>query len=255
MIRSIYLVARRDYLGYVQAWGFWLGLLLTPVLMGVGMMAPTWAANSQPTRYYTVIEQGSDFTDALRGELQQDRLMMARMTLDPGIMMNGEPNAAVQAFDNAIERGLSVDEALDEAGGAQVSLPQSDFIAVPPPAETEDAIRPYLLGDALVETANGPQPLFAAIFVPEGDGEIEYWSENVTTDALLNRVRAAERNLTERRVFEAAGVSPRILSEAENQRRQITERRARPASSDSGSQVTMADKAPFYAAVFMAFLL
>ena len=27
-MRSIYLVARRDYLGYVQAWGFWLGLLL-----------------------------------------------------------------------------------------------------------------------------------------------------------------------------------------------------------------------------------
>ena len=30
MIRSTYLVARRDYLGYVTAWGFWLGLLFTP---------------------------------------------------------------------------------------------------------------------------------------------------------------------------------------------------------------------------------
>ena len=40
MIRSIYLVARRDYLGYVQAWGFWLGLLLTPLLLAVAIMAP-----------------------------------------------------------------------------------------------------------------------------------------------------------------------------------------------------------------------
>ncbi|MEQ9314305.1 MAG: hypothetical protein RLN72_00550, partial [Henriciella sp.] len=143
MIKSIYLVARRDYLGYVQAWGFWLGLLLTPILMGVGMMAPTWAANSQPTRYYTVIEQGTEFSDALRAELQQDRIAMARLTLDPGLIMNGEPNAAVQTFDAAIEKGVSVDEALAEAGGAQVSVPQADFIAVPPPVSTEDAIRPY----------------------------------------------------------------------------------------------------------------
>ncbi|MGB3624267.1 MAG: ABC transporter permease, partial [Henriciella sp.] len=50
-------------------------------------------------------------------------------------------------------------------------------------------------------------------------------------------------------------VSPRILTEAENQRREITERRARPASSDTGSQVTMADRAPFIASIFMAFLL
>lgn len=254
-MRSIFLVARRDYLGYVQAWGFWLGLLLTPILMGVGMMAPTWAANSQPTRYYTVIEQGSDFSDMLRSELQEDRVMMARMTIDPAGVMNGEPNAAVQAFDDAIDRGLTVDEALQEAGGSQFTVPQADFIAVPPPAETEDAIRPYLLGDKMVDTPNGPQALFAAIFVPEGEGEIEYWSENVTARTLLEQVRAAERNLTERRVFEAAGVSPRILTEAENQRREITERRARPASSDTGSQVTMADRAPFIASIFMAFLL
>ncbi|MEM5515942.1 ABC transporter permease [Henriciella sp. AS95] len=254
-MRSIYLVARRDYLGYVQAWGFWLGLLLTPILMGVGMMAPTWAANSQPTRYYTVIEQGTDFADALRAELQEDRISMARMTLDPVGVMNGEPNDKVQTFDAAIEAGKTVEAALAEAGDAQITLPQADFIRVDPPAMDEDSIRPYLMGERLIQTNDGEQPLFAAIFVPDNDGEIEYWSENVTSRALLNQVRAAERKLTERKVFEAAGVSPRILNEAENQRREITERRARPASSDTGSAVTMADRAPFIASVFMAFLL
>ena len=53
MIRSTYLVARRDYLGYVTAWGFWLGLLFTPVILGIFILAPTFAQNSQPTRYYT----------------------------------------------------------------------------------------------------------------------------------------------------------------------------------------------------------
>ena len=254
-MRSIYLVARRDYLGYVQAWGFWLGLLLTPILMGVGMMAPTWAAASQPTRYYTVIEQGNQFADALRAELQDDRIQIARMTLDPVGIMNGDPNQSVATFDEAIDNGSTVEEAMSLAGGSAASLPQADFVYVDPPARNEDSIRPFLLGERTVDTAAGPQPLFAAIFVPEGDGEIEYWSENVTSRALLEQVRAAERNLTEQRVFEAAGVSPRILTQAAQQRREITERRARPASSSSGSAVTMADKAPFYAAVFMAFML
>lgn len=255
-MRSIYLVARRDYLGYVQAWGFWLGLMLTPILMGVGMMAPSWAAASQPTRYYTVIEQGSAFAEALREELDQDRIQVARMALDPVGVMNGEPNEKVRAFDEAIDNGASLEDALEQAGGSPADLPQADFVEVSPPANTQESIQPYLLGERMVETAAGPQPLFAAVFVPQGDGEIEYWSENITAQTLLSSVRSAERTLTERRVFEEAGVSPRILSEAASRSRDVTERRARPPSqAETGSAVTLADRAPFFAAVLMAFLL
>ena len=257
-MRSIYLVARRDYLGYVQAWGFWLGLLLTPILMGVGMMAPSWAAASQPTRYYTVIESGTAFADALRAEIDEELVLQARMLVDPVATLNGEESERLDAFDEAIDNGASAEEALAAAGGAQVQLSQSDFVYVAPPANTEEGIQPYLLGERSVETPNGPQTLFAAIFVPEGDGEIEYWSENITAQGLLAKVRSAERTLTERRVFAEAGVSPRILSEAESRRREIAEKRARPATTameGTGSAVTLADRAPFYAAVLLAFLL
>ena len=83
MIRSTYLVTRRDYLGYVSAWGFWLGLLFTPVILAVFILAPTFAQNAQPTRYFTIIEQGTEFTDALRAELSDSDSVMARAMLDP----------------------------------------------------------------------------------------------------------------------------------------------------------------------------
>ncbi|WP_300391894.1 ABC transporter permease [Henriciella sp.] len=255
-MRSIYLVARRDYLGYVQAWGFWLGLLLTPILMAVGMMAPTWAAASQPVRYYTVIEDGSTFADALRAELEEDRVQIARTALDPMASLNGDESDKLNTFDDAIENGASIEEALEAAGGAQVQLPQADFIYVDPPATSEEDIQPYLLGERSIETEAGPQTLFAAVFVPDGEGEIEYWSENITAQSLLGKVRSAERTLTERRVFEEAGVSPRLLREAENRARDIAEKRARPPSAAAtGSAVTLADRAPFFAAVLLAFLL
>ena len=35
-MRNIYLIFRRDYLGYVKAWGFWMSLAAVPALMLVG---------------------------------------------------------------------------------------------------------------------------------------------------------------------------------------------------------------------------
>ena len=256
MIRSIYLVARRDYLGYVQAWGFWLGLLLTPLLLTAGIMAPGWAENSQPTRYYTVVETGNAFSAALRAEVDETRAATARLSLDPASVVGGsDPNEALTTFNEAMDEGASVEDALARAGAPAIELPQAGFVYVAPPARTQEALTPYLLGDSQIETPDGPQPLFAAIFVPDGAGEIEYWSENVTSDTLLRRAQSAEQTLAERRVFEAAGVNPALLRQAEQHTRPITERRARPASAEAGSQVTMDDRAPFYASVLMAFML
>ena len=73
MLRSIYLVARRDYLGYVTAWGFWLGLLITPILFSVGMMVPAMAASSVPVRYFTLVDAGGEFHAAMVEELADRR--------------------------------------------------------------------------------------------------------------------------------------------------------------------------------------
>lgn len=68
-MRSIYLVARRDYLGYVSSIGFWIGMLLTPLLMGIGAMAPSWIENATSAKYYAVVEQGDTFTKELEKQL------------------------------------------------------------------------------------------------------------------------------------------------------------------------------------------
>ncbi|MEO1188461.1 MAG: hypothetical protein AAFW60_05250, partial [Pseudomonadota bacterium] len=103
MIRSTYLVTRRDYLGYVSAWGFWLGLLFTPVIIGIFMFAPMLAQNTQPTRYFTVIEQGDAFTAALRENLTSTEATVARAMLDPLSVVEDGDSEALQTFDTAID--------------------------------------------------------------------------------------------------------------------------------------------------------
>ncbi|MEM9225616.1 MAG: ABC transporter permease, partial [Pseudomonadota bacterium] len=255
MIRSTYLVARRDYLGYVTAWGFWLGLLFTPVLMGIFMLAPAMAASSQPVRYFAIIETGDAFTKAMRMELDAVSARAARAGLDPVAALQGNDTEALRLFDEARDGGATTQEALAAAGGGGMSIPVADFVEVPAPVATGEALKPYLLGTQLVDTPDGPQPLFAAFVVPDDGGEIEYWSENLQARTLMELGRMAERKLAEERIFAEAGVSSRLLNDARDARRDLVPQRARPTSSEGGNKVTLADQAPYFVSIAMAFML
>ena len=224
-MRSIYLVAMRDYLGYVTAWGFWLGLLFTPVLLGIFMFAPSLAQSSQPTRYYSVIEQGDAFTQALRVEQRKAYASKA----------SAAPSRAAQA---AIEQ--------------QISQP---YVETPAPAQSIEALKPYLSGASLIDTPAGPQRLFAVIIVPEDGGEIQYWSENVQAQGLLDLAKAADRKLAQARVFAEANVDPKIVQDTIDARRSVVQQRLGEDGDAIGGKLTTEDWAPYAVSIGMAFML
>jgi ABC-2 type transport system permease protein len=75
-MRAIYLMARREYLSYVATWGFWLSLLSVPLFMGVGILIPILAETSQPTRYFTVLDNtGQGFDRIIEESVDRDRFI------------------------------------------------------------------------------------------------------------------------------------------------------------------------------------
>ena len=256
MIRSTYLVTRRDYLGYVSAWGFWLGLLFTPVIIGIFMFAPMLAQNTQPTRYFTVIEQGDAFTAALRENLTSTEATVARAMLDPLSVVEDSASEALQTFDTAIDEGASVSEAFEQAGGNPALLPRQDFVEVPAPVSNSADLAPYLAGEALVDTPDGAQPLFAAIVVNEETGEIEYWSENLQARTLISAAEKAEEELQLDRALAAVNVNRDVLSTARSARRSVKQQRLRVGDeAGTDTEVTQTDQAPFVVSIMMAFSL
>lgn len=257
MLRSIYLVARRDYLGYVSAWGFWIGLLITPILFGVGMMVPVLAANSTPARYFTVVDADGEFHAALVQELADRRETIARNIVEgAGILLGSDSDraAALDRFDAAIEAGESPEAALDIAAPElpDLQIPDRDFVLVDPPADTLSGLRPYLVGARQVETEDGPRPLFAALIVT--DEGVEYWSENVTVDSVKSLARRAASDMARNEVFGAAGVSIDILDEIHAATPLLLEKRLREEAT-ADSAVTLADRAPFFVSVGLSFFL
>jgi ABC-2 type transport system permease protein len=252
---STYLVARRDYLGYVSAWGFWLGLLFTPLILGIFMFAPMLAQNSQPTRYFTVIESGTEFTDALRAEVDKSLASQARSRLDPIAVQQDQESEILTAFDAARERGLNAAEAFEAAGGDPTALPKADFVEISPPVTNSADLATYLIGETPVQTPEGLQPLFAAFVVNDETDEIEYWSENLQAQTLIRFANAAEGSLKLDKALAAANVDRTLLQEAADDRREVKQQRVRAVPELAPSEVTTADRAPFIVSIMMAFSL
>lgn len=239
-MRNIYLIFRRDYLGYISAWGFWLGLLALPILASLGFVFAGLASNATPTRYYSVVEQGTVYADAIEAEFQR---------------MADDAVEAAADLTEAMNLPAETGEAMGEQ--ARTALADRKFIEVPAPAETLDGLRPYLLGEATVAGPIGERPLFAVIIVAPDGSELEYWSEDVNVSALRNVAERAVTRLTRRNALEGAGLSETFLKEVDEAAPKVLERRVRSVDEQAaaGSAVTLADRAPTFVAAGLAYVL
>ena len=223
-MRNIYLVFRRDYFGYVKAWGFWLSLAALPALMLIGSTFALFAAQSSPVRYYTVIEPGQLYAEAIDAEFERS-------------------DAAAMAQDLADQMQLP-DEAMNN--GAMQTLRERKFIAVAPPADSIDGLRPYLLGERFVSGPLGDKPLFAAFILSEDGQTLEYWSDDVNINTLRYEAEDAVRRLARKHALEGAGLSPDFIQQADDGAVQVPARRIRSVAEQesAGAEVTLADRAP-----------
>jgi ABC-2 type transport system permease protein len=234
-MRNIYLIFRRDYLGYVKAWGFWLSLAAVPALMLVGSLFALFAAQSSPIRYYTVIEPGKVFAEAIDAEFERSEAAAMAQEIAGQMQL---PEGAAQ-------------------NGAMQSLRERKFIEVAPPAEDIDGLRPYLLGERLVSGPQGDKPLFAALILSADGKTLEYWSDDVSINSLRYEAQDAVRRLARKHALEAAGLDPDFIQNADDAAVDVPARRIRTVAeqASAGAEVTLADKAPVYVAGALAYFL
>lgn len=234
-MRNTFLVFKRDYLGYVQAWGFWLGIIAMPILLLLVALLLSFANNATPDRYYAVIESTPVYAEQIETEFQREREAIAALTRE----LVGE----------SIADANGSSDPSDSAAGK--------FIQVAPPARTIDGLRPYLLGEQTVDGPDGPQSLFAAIIVNEDGSGIEYWSDDVNVADLRRKVQSASRSISRNNVFTANNIDPTIIKQADDAALEVLQRRIRTEAEQAtaGNDVTIADRAPFFVSLAIAYVL
>lgn len=236
MLRNIYLIFRRDYLSYVRAWGFWLGLASLPLFMLIGAAMAAAVSNATPQRYYAVVETDGRVSQALRNRFDKD--MAETLAL------------AQRSLESA---GVDAGETL-----ARADLPQRErFIEVAPPAAGIEALTPYLLGEKLVSGPLGEKPLFAVFIVTPGTHDVAYWSADVSVADLRLAAESALRASARQQALGAAGLPADFLDKTDASAPAILERRVREAGAGEtqSAEVSLADRMPRYAALGLSYLL
>lgn len=231
-MRNIYLIFRRDFLGYVKAWGFWLSLAAVPIFLIVGAGFGYFAASSSPVRYYTVVEPSNVISGAIEAEFRRTQ---------------------ARAAQDAAELAGHMKVAVNEAQLAEAA-PDRKFVEVAPPAQSVEALQPYLTGEKMVSGPSGEKPLFAALILSADGRTLEYWSSDVNVSGLRYSAETAMRDLSRRDALLAAGLNADFLKEADDRAVEVAEFRPRD-EAGGGSAVTVADRAPAIVAVALAYFL
>lgn len=235
-MRNIYLIFRRDYLGYVKAWGFWLSLAAVPIFLIVGASFGYFAATSSPVRYYAVVEPTRVYADAIEGEFQR----RARVAAEEAAAIAEQMNIPL----------AEAEEQLAEPAGPR------RFYQVPAPARTLEDLRPWLNGERTVAGPAGERPLFAVFILSEDGSQLEYWSADVNVDTLRSVAEVAMRDLSRRDALAAAGLGPDFLRQADGAAITVPAFRLHATQAgEGGAEVTMADRAPAIVSAALAYFL
>ncbi len=256
----IFLVARRDYFAYVGAWGFWLSLLTAPLLIAVLVFAPVLLARAEPPRALAVVAEQASDADIVRRAFAGVARREARREI-AGYLAAAAPGVAADAlaaFDAAADRAAAIAAAREivarRAPGALGAFPQPSprYYVIDAPAPDIAGLRPYL--DATHTLADG-RTLYGALNIRRQDGAplIEYWSVNLSSEEPQEIARAAMRLAMQREALAAQGLSPTEADRLQTFEPQVAQFDPRPTAGEG--EVTVRQKAPFYAALALAFVL
>jgi len=243
-MKFAFLVAFREYAENAKTKGFWLGILLVPVIIFFSIQVPIWLEKKgTPTRYFVLVDQSKALAPvieaklerAYQGELLSDLKDYARKYADGG-------KAAQASLDEFISAGgqsnyLGQLRSRLKPGSPPFKAPRRAFQLAPLPSglntEVEIAtlaqeLKPYLRGEKQTQVEGQSVPLAAAILIPRnieqlvvrakskpiGPG-IEYWAGNLADTKLREEVEETVNTEIRRREYLARGLDAAVIREVE----------------------------------------
>ena len=261
-LRRTFLIARRDYLGYVKTWGFWISFLLPFIFGAFALIAATTDIDLTPTQYVTVIDEtgvhAERFHD-LYNEMLEERAQAALST-KTFFIQDKDKRQEFQRILRADGTKAAQDYITENIPGvsAKYDSPVPAFELTDPPASTLTDLLPYLRGETLM-TIDGEEKNLGGVIIFKSGPKLEnptaeYWSTNVNkldAPGLVNRYM--------RRLARTTYLEPKGLSVAEVDRRVALAAETsifNPVKTEEKDQgVNKSDTVPYAVATVLALML
>jgi ABC-2 type transport system permease protein len=236
----IRLIAAHEYMENVKTKGFWIGILIFPLIFAIMYFLQSALSQATPTRYYMLVDQSGIYAPAVQTAIDRDhqrRILQAfvgyilenRKQADLELTAANASSAADQLVDDVdADEVAALDEWL-ESGGLDFALtmaspyleedippfeqPDLQFIEAPLPdginasGSAEEIIaqlRPYLSGDREISINGESAALFALILIPENVNQTILRPSGIPQAPIAGSgIQYWARNLTDSRLPDA----------------------------------------------------
>ncbi len=246
-MKYIFLIAWREYAENARTKGFWLGLLLVPLIFLLSIQVPVWLQKKgTPTRYYVLVDQSGILAPVIEARLNHEhqRRVFADLNDYSRKHVTGTNATTPPSLDQFLSQG-------GEAGYPEkfqphlktdappFKSPRRDFqpVSLPEGVQADgditnltEKLRPYLRGEKKIEVNGQWVSLSAAILIPadiekqivrpnqkttRAPTGIEYWSGNLADTKLRDEVEQAVRPEIRRREYLIRGLDASAIREVE----------------------------------------
>lgn len=196
-----FLVALREYLENVKTKGFWIGILLFPVLLVASIAVPRLLDKyAKPTRNFCVIDASGEFIPVIDAGIQADyEKRKSRAAGEYQEKLKGDPNlVAFEAPKPTFRRVEIPEEARD-----------SD------PEKTRKNLKPWLTGEKKILVDGKPEELFALVVLPPLELSVskgtDFWCINLADTALADVMEECLRDELRSRQLVEKGIKKKDI--------------------------------------------
>ena len=259
----IWLIAMRDFMGYVKTWGFWLSFIFPVIGVGFGVLFGSGGIDLSPPRYETILDQtdyhGEEILEFY--EREQAETMAQAVKALASFFPEEERDAFRERVDeNGAEAGLAELRERFPAAADQLELPDRDMVFVDPPADALSALTPWLEGERTLQIDGQARKLNGVIVIrgTRDAPEPQYWSRNFNNAPAERLVNRYLRDRAKRTYLESGGLTAEGYDEALSGRTRVdvfNPAELYGATEDDAESVSNWDRLPFFAGIGLAFFL
>lgn len=213
-MRTVRQIAWREMKQYLSTRGFWIGIIMVPLIFGALRFLPALRESSAPVRHFVVADLEGSYSDVIDAALAKRR----RQALLRALGAYADEYAAPDAAD-AVEEILAAAEDEGDTPQADQSWTEAVLARLAPHLRADrpafdaprprlvrlalpggmprlgdadalaEALTPYLLGDRMVQVEGAPVRLYAGLIIMPGTQDdpaprVEYWSDDTLGDVL-----------------------------------------------------------------------
>ena len=281
-MRRALLIARRDYIGYIKTWGFWVSFFL-PFIFGIlGFVASQFDINFEPTRYETIIDDTGLHKAGLIAQYEKDYTKRARsqiLQIADVAMAQDDVDALTAVIDTrGIDAAVLFLNQKSPGLGDSMKLPKKTLVFIDPPSPDVEVLKSYMVSEKPIDYSGESVVLNGILHIRKNDPPIkidapdlaaedslyqtipvaaDYWSKQVTANAVQSLAKNYFQNISETAYLESGGLSSQGLKISEDNALNLESYDPTKAVGETGEgqKVTSKDRLPYIAAGGMALVL